>query len=91
MDYVLGTDHHMIHNLAVWDPRHNIDHSIVLGCLCGVILREHQCYIGFCTRLPLYPFKCPSHEYNIFSSISQAVPKTLVRECVHDSWILEET
>ena len=32
-DYILGTDRRFCRNVAVWDPRHNSDHYMVLGCL----------------------------------------------------------
>ena len=32
-DYILGTDHCLFWNVSVWDPRHNTDHYMVLGCL----------------------------------------------------------
>ena len=42
MDYILGTDRHLFLNVSVRDPRHNTEHYMVLGCLHGVTLREHQ-------------------------------------------------
>ena len=32
-DYILGTDRHIFGNVSVQDPRHNLDHYMVLGCL----------------------------------------------------------
>ena len=32
-DCILGTDHRLFRNVAVWDPRQNSDHYMVLGCL----------------------------------------------------------
>ena len=32
-DYILGTDRRLFRNVAVRDPRHNLDHYMVLGCL----------------------------------------------------------
>ena len=32
-DYILGTDRRIFRNVVVWDPRHNSDHYMVLGCL----------------------------------------------------------
>ena len=72
-------------------PRHNTGHYFVLGCLCGVILREHQHYLRLRTRLPLYSPKQLAHEDSIFASILKSVPKTPGQECVHASWISEET
>ena len=39
--------------MAVRDPRHNSDHFMVVGCLCGASPREHSCYLGRRTRIPL--------------------------------------
>ena len=39
MDYILGKEHCMFQNVAVWDPRYNTDHFLVLGCLCRVTQR----------------------------------------------------
>ena len=32
-DYILGTDGRLFRNVTVWDPRHNSDHYMVMGCL----------------------------------------------------------
>ena len=32
-DYILGTDSRLFWNVSVWEPRHNTDHYMVLGCL----------------------------------------------------------
>ena len=81
----------MFQNVAVWDPIHNTDHYLVLGCLYGVTLRENQRYLGMLMWLPLYPPKRPSQEDYIFASLRQTVPKTPVPERAHASWISEET
>ena len=41
-DYILGMDHRMYQNVAVRDPRHNMEHCLVLGCLRDAIHREYQ-------------------------------------------------
>ena len=41
MDYILGTDSFLFWNVSVWDPRHNTDHYMVIGCLCSAPDREH--------------------------------------------------
>ena len=38
-EYILGTDRRILHSMAVWDPRHNSDHFMVVGCLHGASLR----------------------------------------------------
>ena len=39
-DYILGTDRHLFWNVSVWNPRHNTDHYMVLGCLRSAPERE---------------------------------------------------
>ena len=73
------------------NPRHNIDHYMVLGCLRDVTLRENQCYLDFCIHLLIYPPKRSSHEDKLFASLRQAVPKKPAHERAHSLWILEET
>ena len=41
MDYILGKDRCLFKNVAVQDPRHKLDHYLVLGCLHRTPLREH--------------------------------------------------
>ena len=91
MDYILGMYRCLLQNLVVRDTRQKTDHYLVLGFLCGVTLREHQCYLRSCTWLPLYPPKQPSHKDSLFASLRQAVLKTPAREHVHASCILEDT
>ena len=33
-------------NVSVWDPRHNSDHYMVLGCLPSASLTNHKQYLG---------------------------------------------
>ena len=70
---------------------HNSDHYLVLGCLHGVTLGEHQCYLGTLTRLPLRPPRQSSHEDILFVSPRKAIPKPPAREPPQSSWISEET
>ena len=51
--YILGTDRRLFWNVSVWDPRHNSDHYMVLGCLHRASLREHSRFLGGRKRLPL--------------------------------------
>ena len=34
-DYILGSDHWIFQNVAVWDLMHNSHHFMILGCLNG--------------------------------------------------------
>ena len=51
-DHILGKDCRLFWNVSVRDPRHNLDHYLVLGCLQRSPLREHSEYLGKRTRLP---------------------------------------
>ena len=37
-DYILGTDRRLFWSVSVFDPRHNTDHYMVLGCLSSAPL-----------------------------------------------------
>ena len=54
-DYLLRTDHHLFHNVSIWDLRHNLDHDMVLGCHHCAPQRKHSCYLRMCQRFPLHP------------------------------------
>ena len=45
-DYILGMDSRLFRNVAFWDPRHNSDHYMVLGCLPSAPLLETKRYLG---------------------------------------------
>ena len=53
MYYILGTDICLFCNVTVWDPSHNSDHYMVLGCLCRVTLRKNAKYFGRLVWIPL--------------------------------------
>ena len=38
-DYILGTDCCLVRNVAAWDPRNNLEHYMVIGCLRSSPLR----------------------------------------------------
>ena len=39
-DYILGYDRRIFQNVIVWYPRHNYDHLMIMGYLCGTSPRE---------------------------------------------------
>ena len=45
-DYILGTERRLFRNNTVRDPRHNLDHYMVLGCLPSAPLLETRRYLG---------------------------------------------
>ena len=53
MDYILGSDCRIFHNVAARDLMHNPDHFMVMGSLHGASLREHLLYLRRRTRLPI--------------------------------------
>ena len=92
-DYILRSDHQIFQNVAVRDPRHNSDHFMVVGSLCGTSPREHSHYLRSRTRLPLRP---PRHQTSmraddLFAELWCAVPKPDKRLARHNSWISEKT
>ena len=92
-DYILVYDRQIFQNMDVQDLMHNYDHLMVLGCLRGASSREHTCYLGSRTRLPLC---LPSRQMrtradNIFADLRRAIPKPDKRAAHHNSWILEDT
>ena len=92
-DYIMGSDRQILQNVAVWDPRHNSDHSMVMGSLRGYLLREHSHYLGSRTSLPLCPPECQTRTRadNLFAELRRTFPKPYRRTARHNSWISEET
>ena len=52
-DYILGMDRRLFWNVSFQDPRHNLDHYLVLGYLCSAPLRGKYDYLWRRKRLPL--------------------------------------
>ena len=92
-DYIMGSDRRIIQNVAVWDPRHNSDHFMVMGCLRGASPREHYRYLGSRKRLPLLPpvRQTRTQADKIFSELQRAVPKSDKQTARHNTWISAET
>ena len=91
IDYILGKDCLLFWNVSVWDPRHNTDHYIVLGCLCSAPEREHTKYLTERKRLPLRPPSDSTQEDGIFATPRRAVPKPHARDSRKNGWISEDT
>ena len=79
-DYILGIDRSLFRNLSVWDPQHNTDHFMVVGCLHSAPAREHVKYLTGQKKLPLQPPTEPTRENGIFAALRRAVPKPRARE-----------
>ena len=91
MDYLLVMDLCQLRNFSVQDLRHNLDHSIVPGCLHGAAQREHSCYLGWRRRPPLRPLKQKTWEDQWFAMLRRAITKTLPRECHQNQSVSAET
>ena len=90
-DYILGIDRSLFRNVAVRDPRYNLDHYMVVGLLRGGTVREHIRYIAGRRRIPLTLPKRPTREGTLFGDLCRAVPKPQPREQHRKAWISEET
>ena len=53
--YIIRTDLCLFQNVSVCDPRHNIDHYMVIGCLYAADHRNDQLCLRFLTHLPFLP------------------------------------
>ena len=53
--FILGIDRCLLQNMAVWDARHNMDHYLVLSCVCEATPAAHLPYLGKRTRFPIKP------------------------------------
>ena len=90
-DYILGTDRCLFGNVSVWDPRHNSDHYMDLGCLHSASLMDHTRYLRGRKNLPLRPPTKPTREDKIFAALRRAVPKTRAQEAQRNEWISAAT
>ena len=89
--YILGADCCIFWDVFFRDPRHNLDHYLVLGCLRSAPLREHSEYLRRRKRLPLRPPTAPTREDGIFSELQRAVLKPKAWDARKYAWILEAT
>ena len=93
LDFILGSDRRIFQNVAVWHPRHNSDHFMVMGCLCGASPREHYSYLGIRTRLLIRPPNCQirTRADKLFADFWRAIPKPDKWVVRQNSWILAGT
>ena len=90
-DYILGTYCRLFRNVAVRYPQNNLDHYMVLGCLCSSPLRERTDYLRRRMRLPLRPTTTLTREDGLFAALRRATPKQKAREARKNAWILADT
>ena len=93
IDYIFGYDRQIIQNVAVRDPRHNSNHFVLMGCLCGASPRKNLRYLGRWMRLLL---RLPGRQTRmwadkIFAKLRSAIPKPDKQAVRHNLWILEDT
>ena len=89
--YILGTDRRFFRDVFIRDPRHNLDHYMVLSCLPSASLTEHNIYLGGRKKWPLRPPTKPIWEDKAFAALRRAFPKAKVREARRNAWISAET
>ena len=92
-DYILESNCRIFQNMSVWEPRHNSDHFMVVGCLHGASPREHSHYLGCSTHLPL---RLPGRQtrtraHKLFAEFWRVVLKPNKWTARHNSWISAET
>ena len=80
MYYTLGKDCRIFRNVAIRDPRHNLDHYMVLECLHSYPLREHTEYLGRHMQPPLRPPTTPAREEGLFAALRRSIQKPKARE-----------
>ena len=90
-DYILGTDRRLFRNVTVWDPRHNSDHYMVLGCLLSAPLSETKRYLGGQKRWPVRPRVKPTRTDELFAALQSALQRAKPREARRNAWISAET
>ena len=93
-DVLEDTEYHFLccrfQNVSVWYPSHNMYQLMILGCLCGAALREHQCYLRRRTWTLIRPPKRPTQEDSILAELWRAVPNTPERKINRVSWISDK-
>ena len=78
--------------MAIWDPRHNSDHFMVMGSLCGASLEAHYLYLGSRKSLPLRLSGRQMRTWadDIFFELRRAIPKPDKWVARHNSWLSAE-
>ena len=89
-EYILETDRRLFRNIYVQDPRNNLDHYLILGCLHSTTLREHENYLWRSTRLPLHPQTTPTKEDGLYAPLRWKIPNPKAQEARKNTWILAD-
>ena len=90
-DYILGKDSSMLQNVAVQDSRHNTEHYLVLGYLCGSAPTAHLRYLGNFTRSPIRSPATTEKEDRMFDELRRAITRPHRQERHLQAWISPET
>ena len=88
--YILRTDRRLFGNVSVWDPWHNLDHYMILGCLPSASLMEHKRYLGGRKLWPMRPLTKPTRVDKNFAALRRDVPKAQLRAARRNVWISED-
>ena len=65
-NYILGTDRHLLQNVAVQDAGHKTYHYVVMGYLRGSVTSTHSHYLRKQNRIPLKSPKTPGGVNDLF-------------------------
>ena len=90
--YILGTDCKLFQNMAVQEPRHNLYHYIVLGCLRGKPKKDLTDYLCKARRYPLRTIhrNLASASEKLFLELKTQIPKPPLCDQVRWDWISDE-
>ena len=75
-DYIMGTESHLFRNVVVQDAKHNTDHYLLLGCLCGSTPAAHSRYLERHTRFPIRTPETSDRVDHIFSELRRDIPRS---------------
>ena len=77
MDYFLGTDRRLLHDVDFWNTRHHLGHYTVLVCLRGESTKELTGYLRKLRRFPFRSLRCnlASIPDKLFSELKTQIPK----------------
>ena len=74
MYYILVKDLCIFMKMSDQEPRHNLYHYLILGCLHSATLKEHAKYLRRSMRIPLRPLTTPTRKDGLFTALRQAIP-----------------
>ena len=90
-DHLLGMDWNLLQNVSIWNPLHNFDHYMVLGCLHSATHKENHRYLGNLRRPPLRSPGTKIRKDRFLVDLCWDTPKPPPRERWGNKWISEDT